>query len=45
MDTNDNLMYLCVVAAVVAAALFAWLAYEHDSMTFIWTVMNHEYTD
>lgn len=45
MYVNDNIMYLCVVATVVAAAIFVWLAYDSSSITFIWTVMNHEFTD
>lgn len=43
MEVKDNLMYLCVVATVVAAAVFAWLAYDSSSMTFIWGLVTREY--
>lgn len=45
MDVKDNLMYLCVVAVIIAAALFAWFAYDSSSMKFIWAIISYQYTE
>jgi hypothetical protein len=40
MEMSDNLIYLCVLAAVIGAALFAWLAYDSPSVAFIWAILH-----
>ncbi len=38
---SENRIYLCVVAAIIGAALFAWLAYDSSSVAFIWAILHH----